>query len=489
MHGIAIERARWTGRDQALGKRTFSWRFTALNVLKAYRTTILNFENKKMQEASIVKRIPLIMLVVGLSAVNGHAASWIVWPGQSLQAAITDASAGDNIILKEGIYVENITLTKGLDIRSEVGKESTTAVHGTWTIQNTTGPVYLKGFKIGVSATGNITVTNCTDVRLDYVIASPSALSVVNSKFYLYRSSFSGNATFNGGDWTVQRSTISGSLTNSNADTKLLASTVNGNVTHSTYAKDCTVFQSNIGGKLYVSATNYWVGYNFLWTAEFRDGPGVCSVVGNWFNVNNQNADGITLWGTSPIIRNNVVFNNNDGYSFATAIRIYGNCNPLIVNNVIDDWTGGQFTYSRNNGIYADSGSKARIINNIINVKANCFAVSGPATVEVRYCNFGNTSSGVNGPTEVSNLATPITFGSSFTLPAGAVCINAGDPSVEFNDLDNTRGDIGWYGGHSYDPSGRTTTNPVVMDTQASPLYIKRGQTITLKARGAVSAD
>jgi hypothetical protein len=47
---------------------------------------------------------------------------------------------------------------------------------------------------------------------------------------------------------------------------------------------------------------------------------------------------------------------------------------------------------------------------------------------------------------------------------------------------------MGAYGGHSYDPTGLTTTNPVVLSGSVTPLYVKQGQAVTVSARAAVVA-
>lgn len=58
-----------------------------------------------------------------------------------------------------------------------------------------------------------------------------------------------------------------------------------------------------------------------------------------------------------------------------------------------------------------------------------------------------------------------------------------------YNDLDASRNDQGAYGGHSYDPTGRTTLKPVVLSGEVAPLYVKRGSAVTIKARAAVAAE
>ncbi len=65
---------------------------------------------------------------------------------------------------------------------------------------------------------------------------------------------------------------------------------------------------------------------------------------------------------------------------------------------------------------------------------------------------------------------------------------NVGPADALFNDIDGSRNDQGAYGGHSYDPTGRTTLKPVVLSGDVNPLYVKRGGAVTIKARAAVSA-
>ena len=62
----------------------------------------------------------LLCAVLSLASPGLYAATHVVLPGQSIQAAITSASPGDQIIIKGGTYVgENITINKNLDIRRE----------------------------------------------------------------------------------------------------------------------------------------------------------------------------------------------------------------------------------------------------------------------------------------------------------------------------------------------------------------------------------
>ena len=70
-----------------------------------------------------------IFLIFALISGIGSAAELIVQPGNSIQAAVDNASPGDVITIKPGTYTENIKITKGdLTIRSESGNHDNTII-------------------------------------------------------------------------------------------------------------------------------------------------------------------------------------------------------------------------------------------------------------------------------------------------------------------------------------------------------------------------
>ena len=94
----------------------------------------------------------------------------------------------------------------------------------------------------------------------------------------------------------------------------------------------------------------------------------------------------------------------------------------------------------------------------------------------------------VNGGVQSSNINVDPSFGSNDVLGASSPSRNTGPTDAIFNDIDGSRNDQGAYGGHSYDPEGRTTLKPVVLSGDVSPLYVKRGGAVTVRARAAVAA-
>ena len=57
----------------------------------------------------------------------------------------------------------------------------------------------------------------------------------------------------------------------------------------------------------------------------------------------------------------------------------------------------------------------------------------------------------------------------------GSPCIDAGIEDPIFNDLDDTRNDIGPGGGCWFDPDGWTTENPVVISYDLGPEQVLEG--------------
>jgi len=122
------------------------------------------------------------------------------------------------------------------------------------------------------------------------------------------------------------------------------------------------------------------------------------------------------------------------------------------------------------------------------------WSVNTSASGVIIDCNDFTTA--VNGGTQTGNInQNPSFANTSFgatnfcALNVGSPCINAGPTNdATFLNFDGTRNTMGAYGGHSYDPTGRTTTNPVVLSGTVSPTYVKQGQAVTISARAAVIA-
>jgi hypothetical protein len=537
-----------------------------------------------------------------------NAASWVISPGQSLQAAIDAASAGDNITVQSGGYDESITITKGLDIRG-VGVVSIT---GTLTITNTSLPVYLADLNFGKVGATSMTLSGADqDIRMDRCsLALQGDFSMTGGEFYGYKNSFSDNVTFNGTDWTFQRSTVEGDVTVTGASTSKFIASNAKNFSHT--GGECTIFQSDVTITTSVDvrpqSAKSWIAYSTLGITEVF---GASEIVGNHFILNEYEQMDFTFFGSNPgsnsdstneyvisadpvlAITNNggLVSARNNVFDYLPVIKlehisfdIY-NINYDAVRTFSFDFiprvgihvlNGSGLTQVVNNTLYAQGQDQGILIaaapgatevrNNIVRGSQN-----GPFTSSTYFDASGMASTIDNKPgffaDHANLLVTLRAFKNDFALlfwerggsaesstmavmvdqlgsPFGIECGNAqsvithnftrssspinggiqsynrvfegsniypvytnedisssqpyftdhwsiknyGSPELIYNDLDGSRNDIGAYGGHSYDPTGRSTTNPVILSGAVSPLYVKRGGSVTVDARAAVVA-
>lgn len=488
----------------------------------------------------------IVSTVVFLAALQGilSAASWVVWPGESLQAAIDAAAPGDNITVQSGSYGESITINKGLDIRAENGVAS---FLGKLVVTNPTLPVYLAGLYFGgVDGVGATISGGNTDLRMDRcAIQEGASFGMTDGKFYAYKGNFSGPATFSGTDWTTQRSQFAQSLTSSNNATGSFIGSSANSLTHN--GKDLTVFQSTVTEKTAVTIASgqgkAWLAYS---TFRYMEMTGGCEIVGNHFNMRSPNRAVVTSDfprqscvtlspnGGSQTFSNNIVFgaesvvlrwylsghvnlgtrklnleyygypalvisdssgvvdiSNNIFYSsFTSAVRAIGSTTSLKIRSnyhvfSAQTWPKGSFTSENING-----GVGVAFIG-----KVSDFSIKSENAQAIITNNI--TSHGINGGIASDNQTGTVSFlntttptSSNFFRPAAdSPAIDAGPDMAIYTDLDGSRNDVGAYGGHSYDPTGRTTTKPVILSGSVDPLYVKRGGSVTIEARAAVVAE
>ena len=430
-------------------------------------------------------KIIAIVALVAASFTGVHAASFVVSPGQSIQEAINAASAGDNITVQTGNYNENVTIGKGLDIR---GAGGAVLVTGTLTITNVTTPVYIADISFGKSGTSGITVTGSSNVRFDRInLVENGHLSATNSTFYSYKCNFR-TVQFAGCTWTLQRTNVSAWLNSSVSTAKLIASTVTSNFGHSD--GELTVFQSNLlelCDVVLTASQKSWICYNSVRCLQINGGTS--EVVGNVMEGRDLNDYFIQVRGGAvTMIRNNRL--SNDGryysnriwYNGASAIRVLGDAGMTrIFNNTIRDIFQG----------IEVQGSPAGV-----EIRGNIHRDHNPGnpnySVSTSYAgtiiSHNNFQYAVTGGVQSNNINLDAQFGANDVLGASSPSRNAGPTDAIFNDIDGSRNDQGAYGGHSYDPEGRTTLKPVVLSGDVSPLYVKRGGAVTVRARAAVAA-
>lgn len=427
------------------------------------------------------------------------AASWVVSAGQSLQSQINAAAAGDNITVMSGTYNENITITNGLTIQ---GAGGIVAVTGSVTASNAALPVYLSDIAFGKSGASGLTVNNCQNFRADRCnFVGGGDFNSRGSSVYCYKDAFSASVNFTSNNWTFQRSSVTGNISSATSTAKFIGSSVSGTFNHN--QGEITIFQSTLNGGAgnnisLASTNNGWLCYSTIQGMNFYGGN--VQVVGNQIgNATINNNFNYFASGVNATIRNNVYANDGRWYGYrpysttwwdgSTAITVNSDAGIVnIFNNTI-------YNVYQGIGITGSPGGVVIRGNIFYNPSNNPnWSVNTSASGVIIDCNDFTTA--VNGGTQTGNINQNPNFANTTwgatnfcALNAGSPCINAGPTNdATFLNFDGTRNSMGAYGGHSYDPTGRTTTNPVVLSGTVSPTYVKQGQAVTISARAAVIA-
>jgi hypothetical protein len=419
-----------------------------------------------------------------------HAASFVVSSGQSLQAAIDAAAAGDNITVQTGVYNESISITKGIDIR---GAGGAVVVTGTLSVTNAQLPVYIGDVSFGKSGVSGITLTGTgtQNVRMDRCkLLGGGNLACTGTIAYFYKHQFDASVTFTTSTWTFQRCTVAGNVQSTNSTAKCIASTVTGGFTHNgTTAGEITIFQSSIREHTSVSPVgkNGWLAYSTFRYMTLNGG--IVEVVGNKFDGRDRSDYFLyVVNGCVATIRNNLLY-NDDRYSWersgASAIRIAGDAGiTRIFNNTINDIFRGIEVQGSPAGVEIRGNIHTGATN------PSYFVNTGHAGTVI---SDNNSPYAIYGGVQSNNINLDPQFttgpnGEYLWLGTTSPSRDVGPSDALYNDIDGSRNDQGAYGGHSYDPTGRTTLKPVVLSGDVSPLYVKRGGAVTIKARAAVSA-
>ena len=229
--------------------------------------------------------------------------------------------------------------------------------------------------------------------------------------------------------------------------------------------------------------------YNQGWLMQLSAGITSDTVRNNYIGFNGaSNNPGISLDQTIDVTINNNVFFNCSWYG---GIYVNGGTNSMITNNLFLSCATGVYT----------NGSAATIENNIFyngtNGAGQIYTVSGTPTISTN-CFFNNVANGITGFFPI--LANPsfIDFGNNDTyaytsydsdnynlhLQAGSPCVDAGNASIAYYDLDGSLNDLGAYGGPW--PMGTTgaPAMPIINQISVTPTGVAPGGTISIEVIG-----
>lgn len=352
-----------------------------------------------------MKKQLLLIAIAGLFTSMANAADLYVRASgangayTTVSAAITAAANGDRIIIQPktdgSAYIENLTINKSLTFVSETNYNKY-FIRGTININPAAGRVVtISNLNSGSftiynviatgPTTGGRTTINLFNCNLNNVDTTPA-----NTTTNMSGCTVGGYVFFSHGRITgnrVQRMTAY----NTSSDTSLAADDV-----------------EIIGNSASSVIANQQTSYNFKFYNNFTSGFGVYA----------------TKAGGSNEIVNNTVYEPNGGD--VAPIYITGNGNPgsggnvAIMNNAIS------FVVAQTNTcIYSDN---IATVTASYNVSTNAFVVEGTITQS-------NNTGSVN--MNFDNTAYTVTGGN----------VNAGNPAVQYTDLDLTRNDAGHYGG------------------------------------------
>jgi hypothetical protein len=409
--------------------------------------------------------IPTFFLCLFLGVTLAHGATVNIGPGESIQTAINNASAGDVLNLAAPVdYNGDLNITKPLRIVSSLTAN-----------QSIGGNIYIEGVTVGQSVTlKNLNLSGSMEIK--------------DSSVNILKCSITSSVT---------------ALNPGNVNTQL------------------NFVQSSIIGKLTSKMTRSWVGYSTLRQSAFE---GVVEIVGNDFNGSGLGGIGIDINGSHSFanIHNNLVqnFSLNSGSDISNTcigIRIAGNAKAEIRNNSIinnfDSSEGGNENYV-GVGIFVESTESTIILSNLIDrnyvssggyssrypdryVEHGHTQVYAPKTnLVVRYNALARNPSHnaapelVKGGAEHYDTISDTAEGTGFLHNTvgrmdGKAGQDKGSPHDYHKDHDGSRNDIGANGGRNYIPDGRTTNKPIPIFFSLAPQAVPIGGTVTIESTGA----
>ncbi|WP_123910940.1 MULTISPECIES: hypothetical protein [unclassified Chryseobacterium] len=345
----------------------------------------------------------LIMAFAGLSSTMAYAADLYVRNGgtggaySTVSAAITAASDGDRIIIQPKTngtaYVENLTINKSLTFISETNYNKY-FIQGTITINPAAGRVVT----ISNLSSGNFTIYNI--VASGPTTGGRTTINLYNC--YLNKViTNQANTTTN-----ISGSTVLGEISFSHGR-------VTANKAQSIYANstavDTSLATSDI--EIYGNAASFGIShmqsnYNFKLYNNFCRGVFVY---------------GIKTGSTNEII-NNTIYDPNGGDIAPFSINLNnGNTGNISIMNNAASFVVGATNVCISNNNNATVTASYNVFTNQFVTQGNMTQSNNSGSVNMNFDNVAYTVTGMN--------------------------VNAGNPDINYTDLDLTRNDAGHYGG------------------------------------------
>lgn len=264
-----------------------------------------------------------------------------------IQDAVTNATAGDTIIVKNGTYTENIKVDKRLTVRSENGPDYTTvqAANSSDHVFTVTGDyVNVSGFTVT-----NVNGSETSGFYLFFVELCTISDNNASSNYYGIRLSYSNNNmlfnnsaynNYNGITLSVSTDNIvNGNYANTNS--------FGGIYLYSSSNNTITANQANtnsFGGIYLTSSTNNTISSNHAHNNRY-DGITLRSSGNNTIRSNhlyNNSFSGISLSSSANTIYNNY-FNNNANNAWDEGNNTWNITKTAGTNIVGGSWLGGNY--------------------------------------------------------------------------------------------------------------------------------------------------
>jgi hypothetical protein len=427
--------------------------------------------------------IPLTLFLLCLGA-GARGATHYVTPGESIQAKVNLATAGDTIVIFGGTYAESVTLDKQVTLQRLAGES--VFITGDLTVQGVVAgaatPMIVSNLKIGgdgskqlsINSSANIVVNN-VDLTAGAGFAVTASTNVVLGNSAIQRAEMSASSV------TLSRVTAysfvrMNNTTRTNLELNVLQCSVTNDFVEVNGGKG-RILYSDLRFVRCTSADSIIIG-NRIASPQGGLGDGLVRLADGKALLRNNEIGPVP--GVGCCLLNNG--SGNNGVSIA-------NCETLIANNYIHDLGGGYGEGEDDHqGVYIQTATKR------VEVVGNIFwgtrrAVFGPfENVVYRYNNDVervNHAGGVIGDNIISVDPLFVNKASgNYQLATNSPCINAGPTDSWFNDRNGSRNDMGLFGGAAYDPDGKTTDKPITFLLQAAPLTVIKGVHTNLTISG-----